>query len=212
MESEPKQPLTFIDRMLNMSEARVRYLTKPTLIDRAFAATILKLFPETVTPNQVTLFRFVMIPVIVLALVFGYTGTGLVLFVLAALSDAVDGAMARTRKHITSWGILADPVADKLLVGLVSLILVTQYLSVPLGLTIVLLEFLLIASAYFRYKGRVVPAKTMGKLKMILQCVGIGLLLLAVVTGFAPLYVAAQWTLYGAVLFALLSLTVFRSI
>ncbi len=211
MDNEPIK-LTWLDRLLNMSEARVRYLTKPTAIDRAFGATILKLFPESVTPNQVTLFRFIMIPIVLIALIFGYTEFGMVTFVLAAISDAVDGAMARTRKHITSWGILADPVADKLLIGLVSLVLVTQYLSPTLGISIVALELLLVASAYYRYRGKVVPAKTIGKLKMILQCVGIGLLLLSVVTGFAPLFEAARWVLYSAVLFALLSLTIFRSI
>ena len=205
-------PLTIIERLLNMDEARARYFSKPTPIDLFLERTVLQFIPESVTPNQITLFRFVCIPVVLVLLFAGYNLAGLILFVIAALSDMIDGALARTRQHITSWGILADPFADKLLIGFVSILLVTVYISVYLALTIVLIELTLIFSAYYRYKGKVVPAKLVGKVKMVLQSFGLGFLLLFMVVGSPVLLSIATYVLCAAILFALLSLFVYRSI
>jgi len=203
---------TFFQKVLNITESRVRYLTKPTFIDRLLAATVLKLIPESVTPNQITIFRFITIPFIVILLLGKAYLVGTILFVISALSDAVDGAMARTRNHVTSWGILADPLADKLLIGLTALILVSQFISIKLALIIVLLEVALIFSAYYRYKGRSIPAKISGKIKMILQSFGLGFLLLYIMTGSPLALLISTFLLYGAILFAFLSLFVFRSV
>jgi CDP-diacylglycerol--glycerol-3-phosphate 3-phosphatidyltransferase len=137
---------------------------------------------------------------------------GTILFLFSAFSDAVDGAIARTKNKISAWGMLNDPLADKLLIGTVSIIVVSKYLSPYLALTIIVLEIFLVSFAYFRYKGKVVPAKTMGKIKMILQCVGIIFLLFYILFNIPILFTLANITLYGAVVFALLSLFVFRSI
>ncbi|HEU5114415.1 MAG TPA: hypothetical protein VFT82_01460, partial [Candidatus Paceibacterota bacterium] len=87
-----------------------------------------------------------------------------------------------------------------------------KYISTYLALGIVVIEVLLVSSAYFRYKGRVVPAKTMGKTKMILQCLGIIVLLFYIVFEIPALLAIATYTLYLAIVFGLLSLLVFRSI
>jgi len=129
-----------------------------------------------------------------------------------APADAVDGAMARTKRKITTWGTLYDPIADKLLIGAVSVIVVTKYIDAYLALAIIVIEILLVSFAYLRYKGKIVPAKTMGKTKMILQCLGIAVLLLYVVLKIPILLTVATYTLYTAVLFGLLSLFIFRSI
>ncbi|HVT75076.1 MAG TPA: CDP-alcohol phosphatidyltransferase family protein [Candidatus Paceibacterota bacterium] len=204
--------LTFLDRFLDVPEAKVTYLTKATPIDRLLAKTFLRLLPDGVTPNQITKFRLLSVPFIGALLALDFYATGTMIFLLAAFSDALDGALARTQRKITTWGTLYDPIADKLLIGLVSVIIISKYVSLNLALAIVFIEVALVASAYHRYKGRVVPAKTMGKTKMILQCVGIGLLLLSIVFGSSALLVAATWILYAAVAFGLLSLFVFRSI
>ena len=132
--------------------------------------------------------------------------------VLLCYTNHLDGALARTKHKITSWGTFYDPVADKLLIGTVSVIIVSQYLSFYLALAIVLIELFLVSSAYFRYRGRVVPAKIMGKTKMVLQCFGVIFLLFYIVFGIGWFLVAAQYILYLAVVFALLSLFVFKSI
>jgi phosphatidylglycerophosphate synthase len=131
---------------------------------------------------------------------------------LSAFSDMLDGARARTTGHITTWGTICDPLADKLLIGSVTIILVSKLISPFLALAIVAVETLLIVSSYFRFKGRAVPAKTVGKVKMVLQCWGIIFLLYFVLSGVAVFLTIATYTLYLALIFALLSLLVYRSV
>lgn len=213
MEQKSKARLpNIIERVFNFSEARVRYFAKVTPFDRFVAASFLKWIPSKVTPNQITLFRFITIPIIVTLLITDHILVGTILFLFSAFSDAVDGALARTTNHITIWGTLCDPVVDKLLIGSVSIILVTKYISGYLALAIVLIELALVASSYFRYKGKVVPAKLVGKVKMVLQCFGIIFLLYYALSGAPILLILATYTLYAAVAFALASLLVYRSI
>lgn len=197
---------------MNVTEARVKYLTKPNKIDFFLDKTFLKLIPNSVTPNQMTLFRFATIPFVLGLLLAKFYLLGTILFSISAFSDALDGARARTTGHITSWGILADPLADKLLIGLTAIILVSQFIGLWLAFLIIFLELALVFSAYHRYKGKVVPAKISGKIKMILQSFGLGFLLLFVMIGNPILLLIATYLLYGAVLCALLSLFVYRSV
>lgn len=199
-------------RLLRFSDRKYKYLTEPTRADRLLAVTLLPLIPRSVRPNLLTVFRFVSIPFILWFLITEKDAYALVLFVLSALSDAVDGALARTRYQITGWGIIADPIADKLLIGGIAAVAITKYLNIYLAATIIGIEIVLVAFSFFRYRGQLVPARTVGKIKMILQCVGVGLVLLYTVVPAAPLLSAAAYTLYASVAFALLSLFVYRSI
>ena len=212
MQAEQNPILTFLDRFLDVPETKVSYLTKVTFIDRIIAATFLKVIPEQVTPNQITKFRLISIPFVIFLFSFEYYQVGTILFLFSAFSDALDGALARTKKKVTSWGTFYDPIADKLLIGSVSIIVVSKYISLGLAASIILLEILLVSLAYVRYKGKIVPAKTMGKTKMVLQCFGVIFLLLSIVFNIPILLVIATYTLYLAIVFALLSLFVFRSV
>lgn len=203
---------SFFEWLVEIPEPRAAYLAKPSFTDHILEKTVLFFIPNAVTPNQITKLRLISIPVIAYFFLVDDFFIGTILFILSAFSDAIDGAMARTRKQITGWGMLYDPLADKLLIGTVSAIVVSKYLSPYLALTIVVLEIFLVLFAYTRYKGKVVPAKTMGKMKMVLQCLGIIFLLLNIILGLPWLLVLAWYTLYLAVIFALLSLFVFRSI
>ena len=107
-------------KRLNLVGARLEYLTHITAIDRFFAAAILPLIPRFMSPNRITIFRFASIPVIIFLLLADYYLAGTILFFFSALSDALDGALARTKHRITKWGIVADPIADKLLIGSVA--------------------------------------------------------------------------------------------
>lgn len=218
----PESPPTFTSgpqalqwkrlKRLNLEGVRLQYLTSVTVFDRFFSATILPLLPSSLSPNRITIFRFISIPIILALLIFGYNLAGTILFVLAALSDALDGALARTKHRITKWGIVADPIADKLLIGSVALLVVWKNLGWPLVAALVTIELILAASAYFRYRGRLMPAKTVGKLKMILQCVGVSFVLLYGIMLSPVLLLIGQYILYAAILFGLLSLFVYRSI
>lgn len=209
---EPKPKLTFLDRYLDVDEPKVTYLTRVTFIDKFLAATVLELIPWNVRPNIITRVRLILVPIVAVFLLTNHFTTAMILFLFAAFSDTIDGAMARTRHQITAWGTLYDPISDKLLIGITALIIVSKYLSPGMALAICFIEICLVASAYFRYKGRIVPAKTMGKTKMVLQCLGIIVLLVAIISNVPVIFLIARYILYLAIVFALLSLFVFRSI
>lgn len=193
-------------------EPRPKYIAKITATDKFLDKTILWAFPSFVKPNYVTIFRFITIPFIVALLIINDYKTAFVLFVVSALSDAIDGALARTRNQITDWGIVFDPFADKLLIASVGGILIFKFLNPILAFSIILLEIILISSAYYRFKGEVVPAKTSGKIKMILQSIGVSLIFLAIVCGSVVVLSIAAFILYLSLIFAILSIFVYISI
>ena len=65
--------------------------------------------------NQLTLLRICLVPALVILVVYGYFGWALALFFVAAVTDALDGIVARARRELTTLGAILDPVADKLL-------------------------------------------------------------------------------------------------
>jgi len=186
----------------------------PNIFDRTLLAPFVALTPRFVSPNAVTIFRMVVLPLVLYYIWTAQMVIGLCLFVIAAFSDMLDGALARTRNQITDWGKLFDPVADKMLVGSVAAIVITRYLNLWLVFSIILIETLLIVSAIFLRGRRRKPiqARFSGKVKMILQCFGLGFILIYGVTPIVWLLPLATATLWLAVLFGLLSLVVYRSI
>ena len=74
-------------------------------------------------PNQLTLLRMVFLPFVVIHLLNRHWGWALALFVLAGVSDALDGLLARLMKQQTVLGQYLDPIADKLLLSTVFLVL-----------------------------------------------------------------------------------------
>jgi len=82
-----------------------------------------KLSQLLTAPNQLTLLRMAFLPFVVINLVGGHYSWALALFVLAGLSDALDGLLARTLKQQTTLGQYLDPIADKLLLSTMFLVL-----------------------------------------------------------------------------------------
>jgi len=74
-------------------------------------------------PNQLTLMRMMFVPFVIIKLVEGHYSTALILFVLAGMSDGLDGLLARTLKQQTVLGQYLDPIADKLLLSTMFLVL-----------------------------------------------------------------------------------------
>ncbi len=68
-------------------------------------------------PNLLTILRILFIPVLVNCLVYGYYAYGLLIFLLAGLTDSLDGIIARTANQRTPLGTYLDPMADKLLLN-----------------------------------------------------------------------------------------------
>lgn len=187
---------------------------EPNAIDVILAKSILRLIPESFTPNHVTIFRYVTIPFILYLLAFEHYIPALILFSVSSFSDVLDGAMARTRESITEWGKLNDPIADKLLIGGAGVFLVTKYIGLAMIVVIIAIELVIIIYAlYKRSMGeKIASALLPGKIKMILQSVALILLLVYSVLPLPILIPLTEITLYFAILFALISLLIYKSI
>ncbi len=83
----------------------------------------MKLSQLLTAPNQLTLLRMMFLPFIVIKLVEGHYSLALILFVLAGMSDGLDGLLARTLKQQTILGQYLDPIADKLLLSTMFMVL-----------------------------------------------------------------------------------------
>jgi CDP-diacylglycerol--glycerol-3-phosphate 3-phosphatidyltransferase len=188
---------------------------KINFFDWLIAKTVLPFVPRTVRPNAITVFRFICIPFVIYFFLTESYLWGTIIFILAALSDALDGAMARVRHQITGDGKFFDPVADKLLIGSASFILISRYISWQLALLIILLEIMIVSIALYKkrtMKHVVIQAKLSGKVKMVLQCVGIILLLFFILTKMPILLTLSTITLWLAIGFAVVSMFAYNSI
>lgn len=155
-------------------------MTAP-LLDRPAPAV-----PVVNLPNALTLGRLLVVPVFALLLLLSGDGEGVRvllwgLFTLACLTDVVDGRLARSRGQVTDFGILADPIADKALVGsaLVGLSLLEE---MPWWVTAVVLGrelgVTLLRAWAVRRCAAVMPAGRGGKAKALTQNVAVALYLL----------------------------------
>jgi len=185
-----------------------------TLTDKILAKSVLLLVPKWLRPNIFTWFRFISIPFVIWLLLYKHLGYGLILFIISAFSDAIDGSLARTRNQVTEWGKTFDPLADKLLIGSATIIVVSKYINVYLAATVVIIELFLIAGAYYRLKalGMPIQAEMSGKVKMVLQSLGLGSLLVSVIFNLPVMLVIATYLLYVSIVFAIISLVVHKSI
>ena len=136
--------------------------------------------------NILTLLRIIVIPVIVICIylknpVYGWLG--FVLFCLASITDYFDGYIARIRNEITNFGTFLDPIADKLLVAAVILILtskevIADWETIP-ALIILLRE--IAVSGLREYLAGIkvsVPASRISKIKTSIQLIALALLIL----------------------------------
>ena len=169
-------------------------------------------------PNTLTLLRIFFVPLLVAVLVeqdltlhwnhvvlLPNEFLALVIFLVAAGTDLLDGWLARRWKQITTVGTLLDPIADKLLIS-AALISLVQIRLVPAWIVIVIIgrEFAVsglrsIAAA----EGYTIRASDLGKTKMITQVIAISMVLLSIrwaaLQGFAMLW------MWGVVIFGLAS-------
>lgn len=128
------------------------------------------------TPNKITVFRIILVPVFLalftIKIPFRFF-VAAALFGLAALTDAIDGRLARKNNAVTVFGQFLDPIADKMLVAAGLLAFMTENLcNIWIVMLILAREFIisslrLIASS----QGTVIPANIFGKIKTVMQMV-----------------------------------------
>jgi len=148
-------------------------------------------------PNALTLLRIFIVPILVVVLLTPFSESwfgvprhilGVGLFLGAALTDYLDGHLARSRNQVTRLGQLLDPIADKLLISAALISLVENQLAPAWAVVIIIgREFAVtglrsIAAA----DGVVISASKMGKFKMLLQVLTVALLIVSSVAGKPP--------------------------
>lgn len=165
-------------------------------------------------PNALTLLRIFFVPMLIAALLGGFTikdihfpseFLALGIFLAAGATDLLDGYLARKWKQTTTVGTLLDPIADKLLIS-AALVALVQVQVVPAWMVVLIIgrEFAIsglrsIAAA----EGYVIKASDLGKTKLITQVVAISLLLLSI--HWPELHVIAMGCMWAVVFFAILS-------
>lgn len=161
-------------------------------------------------PNHLTIARFLLLPVLGVLIAGDRRGWALVVFMIAAATDFLDGAVARTRDEVTDLGVALDPIADKLLIGLTLALLGWEYLVIKIVVVALAAELVGVLLGSFlwlkRHRGHLPGANVFGKLKMVLQSVGGALFLGAEFLSLDSLVPLAQWLLWAAIAFALLSI------
>jgi CDP-diacylglycerol--glycerol-3-phosphate 3-phosphatidyltransferase/cardiolipin synthase len=131
-------------------------------------------------PNKLTMARILAVPVFIVLYMMGHNVIATIVFILASLTDMLDGQIARKRGLVTNFGKIMDPLADKILVYS-AFICMVQIGIVPGWMLVIILfrEFIVsglrtVAAA----DGTVIAAGKNGKLKTILQMIAVPLLLL----------------------------------
>jgi cardiolipin synthase len=162
-------------------------------------------------PNQLTLLRMIFLPFIVINLVKHDFKWALVLFVLAGMSDGLDGLLARTLHQQTLLGQYLDPIADKLLMSTMFLVLsIEQPKLLPWKYTILVfsrdISILLISGVLFMIAGlRDFRPSIFGKANTFAQVAAIFFVLLLLVEPVAWVWIARTTFLRATFIFTIVS-------
>ena len=159
-------------------------------------------------PNKLTMFRVILIPFFIVFLLVPVTAwdkwIALAIFIVASLTDLLDGKIARKYNLVTNFGKFMDPLADKLLVCS-ALICLIELDRIPSWMVIVIIArefiisgFRLVASD----NGVVIAASYFGKFKTTFQMVAVCLM----IADIPSLFILTQITLWIAVILTVVSL------
>ena len=136
--------------------------------------------------NKLTILRIILVPIMVIVSFFntsiavvGIPLTYIIMdliFILASITDKLDGYIARSRNQVTTFGKFADPLADKILV-LTAMLLLVEMGRLPAWIPIIVLAREFIVSGYrlvaVEKGGKVIAASFWGKLKTVTQMIAI---------------------------------------
>lgn len=137
-------------------------------------------------PNKLTIFRIILVPIMVIipylniqGEFFGISWAFLIIdliFIIASITDKLDGTIARKKNMITTFGKFLDPIADKILV-LAALIMLVSFNKIPAWIPIIVLFREFVVSGYRLVAstkgGEVISASKWGKMKTVTQMIAI---------------------------------------
>lgn len=149
-------------------------------------------------PNKLTLFRIILVPIMVIVSFFDIPGSFLgisttmwimeLIFIIASITDKLDGYLARKNNQVTNFGKFLDPIADKILV-VAAMILFVEMGRLPAWIPIIVIFREFAVSGYrliaVQNSGKVIAANVWGKLKTVTQMIGIILMFLTTQPYFA---------------------------
>ncbi len=136
--------------------------------------------------NKLTIFRIILVPVMIIVIFFNIPGEFLgipttawilnIIFIIASITDKLDGYIARSRNQITTFGKFLDPIADKILV-ITAMIILVEMGKVPAWIPTIIVFREFIVSGYrlvaVEKGGKVIAASIWGKLKTVTQMIAI---------------------------------------
>ena len=136
--------------------------------------------------NKLTIFRIILVPIMVIIPFLGIQGDvyGIpvsylimdLIFIIASITDKLDGYIARSRNQVTTFGKFLDPLADKILV-LTAMIMLVEMGRLPAWIPVIVLSREFIVSGYrliaVEKGGKVIAASVWGKLKTVTQMIAI---------------------------------------
>ncbi len=171
-------------------------------------------------PNKLTIFRIILVPIMAIIPFFNFDTKWIVIdiiFIIASITDKLDGYLARSKNQVTTFGKFLDPIADKILV-LAAMIILVEANKLPAIIPIIVMFREFIVSGYrlvaVEKGGKVIAASIWGKLKTVTQMLAI---ILAFVdqNGFAQCFMGglsgfAWW--YNLITTILMSISVIATI
>lgn len=170
--------------------------------------------------NKLTVFRIILVPIMAIIPFFNFDIKWIVIdiiFIIASLTDKLDGYIARSKNQVTTFGKFLDPIADKILV-LAAMIILVEANKLPSIIPIIVMFREFIVSGYrliaVEKGGKVIAASIWGKLKTVTQMIAIILAFLDQ-NGFAQCFVGeitgfAWW--FNFVTTVLMSISVIATI
>ena len=137
-------------------------------------------------PNKLTLFRIILVPIMVIVSFFNIPGSFLgipttmwilnLIFIVASITDKLDGYLARKNNQVTNFGKFLDPIADKILV-VAAMIIFVEMGRLPAWIPIIVVFREFAVSGYrliaVQNSGKVIAANVWGKLKTVTQMIAI---------------------------------------
>lgn len=158
-------------------------------------------------PNALTILRIFLVPLLVVVLLTEFTLYGVAIFLAAAVTDWVDGYLARRRRQVTTLGQLLDPLADKLLISGAFISLVELGLAPAWMVVIIVGRELAVTGlrAVAADQRITIPASPLGKYKMGAEVVTVVLLILGPRT-LGSLFVLGKVGLWVVVALATISM------
>jgi cardiolipin synthase len=153
-------------------------------------------------PNSITLVRVILIPFFVDLMIYGYYRPALLVFVVACLTDAIDGTLARVTNSKTELGAFLDPMADKLLI-VSSFVTLAILAKIPVWLVIIVVSRDIILALgsmviYFTGNNLTIKPSILGKATTFMQFLVVALTLVLVAYGITSDYLkGVYWSAAG---------------